>query len=58
MCKGNSKKEEMVKKFPSLSNGDYETDNDGQIVIYTGYYIHSTGEIHDHEEEITKPSEI
>jgi hypothetical protein len=30
---------------------DYELDNYNQIVIYTGWYEHDNGEIHDYPEE-------
>lgn len=30
---------------------DYEVDNEGQILFYTGWYEHSDGELRDEPEE-------
>jgi hypothetical protein len=50
----------LTKKFDNISHAatvcvwgrlySYETDNEGQIVLYTGLFQHSDGSIHDEPE--------
>lgn len=47
-------KEEMLEQLREQADDGAlttETDNDGQIVVYTGFYKWENGEIHDEQED-------
>jgi|HubBroStandDraft_2_1064218.scaffolds.fasta_scaffold2273234_1 hypothetical protein len=46
----NEKYVDVVNQVQSLLNTEFETDNSGQIIFYSGIFLHSDGSLHNEPE--------